>query len=120
MKRCRVLGAACRAAPLHMSHPLLSVEYLTTVFDRPDGPVPAVDVEVSRLVKHSVRDAGLFRAGTRVPAVDDISFSIDEGETSSSASRAAGYEGDTVALTPIQAARLTSFSTCPSRMWIAR
>ena len=27
------------------------------------------------------RDAGLFRAGTRVAAVDDVSFSIDEGET---------------------------------------
>ena len=38
-------------------------------------------VEVSHLVKHFVRDAGLFRAGTRVPAVDDVSFSIDEGET---------------------------------------
>jgi ABC-type oligopeptide transport system ATPase subunit len=32
-------------------------------------------------VKHFVRDAGLFRAGTRVAAVDDVSFSIDEGET---------------------------------------
>jgi len=38
-------------------------------------------VEVSHLVKHFVREAGLFRAGTRVPAVDDVSFSIDEGET---------------------------------------
>jgi ABC-type oligopeptide transport system ATPase subunit len=38
-------------------------------------------VDVSRLVKHFVRDAGLFRAGTRVAAVDDVSFSIDEGET---------------------------------------
>jgi ABC-type oligopeptide transport system ATPase subunit len=38
-------------------------------------------VEVSHLVKHFTRDAGLFRAGTRVPAVDDVSFSIDEGET---------------------------------------
>ena len=38
-------------------------------------------VEVSHLVKHFVRDAGLFRAGTRVAAVDDISFGIDEGET---------------------------------------
>ena len=38
-------------------------------------------VDVSRFVKHFVRDAGLFRAGTRVAAVDDVSFSIDEGET---------------------------------------
>ena len=38
-------------------------------------------VEVSHLVKHFVRDAGLFRAGTRVAAVDDVSFGIDEGET---------------------------------------
>jgi oligopeptide transport system ATP-binding protein len=38
-------------------------------------------VEVSHLVKHFVRDAGFFRAGTRVAAVDDVSFSIDEGET---------------------------------------
>jgi ABC-type oligopeptide transport system ATPase subunit len=38
-------------------------------------------VEVSHLVKHFVRDAGLFRKGTRVAAVDDVSFSIDEGET---------------------------------------
>ena len=38
-------------------------------------------VEVSHLVKHFTRDAGLFRAGTRVAAVDDVSFSIDEGET---------------------------------------
>jgi oligopeptide transport system ATP-binding protein len=38
-------------------------------------------VEVSHLVKAFTRDAGLFRAGTRVAAVDDVSFSIDEGET---------------------------------------
>jgi oligopeptide transport system ATP-binding protein len=38
-------------------------------------------VEVSHLVKHFTRDAGLFRAGTRVAAVDDVSFSIDQGET---------------------------------------
>ncbi len=38
-------------------------------------------VEVSHLVKHFTRDAGLFRAGTRVAAVNDVSFSIDEGET---------------------------------------
>jgi peptide/nickel transport system ATP-binding protein len=38
-------------------------------------------VEVSHLVKYFARDAGLFRAGTRVAAVDDVSFGIDEGET---------------------------------------
>ncbi len=38
-------------------------------------------VEVSHLVKHFVRDAGLFGKGTRVAAVDDVSFSIDEGDT---------------------------------------
>jgi len=38
-------------------------------------------VEVSHLVKTFTRDAGLFRAGARVAAVDDVSFSIDEGET---------------------------------------
>jgi len=38
-------------------------------------------VEVSRLVKHFVRDAGLFGKGTHVAAVDDVSFTIDEGET---------------------------------------
>jgi ABC-type oligopeptide transport system ATPase subunit len=38
-------------------------------------------VEVSHLVKTFRRDAGLFRAGTPVAAVDDVSFSIDESET---------------------------------------
>src|SRR5258705_8892453 len=38
-------------------------------------------VEVSHLVKTFTRDAGLFRTGTRVAAVDDVSFTIDEGET---------------------------------------
>jgi ABC-type oligopeptide transport system ATPase subunit len=38
-------------------------------------------VEVSHLVKHFIRDAGMFRAGTRVAAVDDVSFSIEAGET---------------------------------------
>src|SRR6476660_231152 len=38
-------------------------------------------VEVSHLVKHFTRGGGLLRAGTRVAAVDDVSFSIDEGET---------------------------------------
>jgi len=38
-------------------------------------------VEVSHLVKTFARDTGLFGAGARVAAVDDVSFSIDEGET---------------------------------------
>src|SRR3982750_2072686 len=38
-------------------------------------------VEVSHLVKVFTRDAGLFRPGTRISAVDDVSFTIDEGET---------------------------------------
>jgi peptide/nickel transport system ATP-binding protein len=38
-------------------------------------------VEVSRLVKHFVRDRGFLRKGTVVKAVDDISFSIEAGET---------------------------------------
>jgi oligopeptide/dipeptide ABC transporter ATP-binding protein len=38
-------------------------------------------VDVSHLVKHFVRDAGFFRAGKRVAAVDDVSFSIGQGET---------------------------------------
>jgi ABC-type oligopeptide transport system ATPase subunit len=38
-------------------------------------------VEVSHLVKHFTRGGGLLRAGTIVNAVDDVSFTIDEGET---------------------------------------
>ena len=38
-------------------------------------------VEVSHLVKYFVRNAGILRKGTRVVAVDDVSFSIEEGET---------------------------------------
>jgi peptide/nickel transport system ATP-binding protein len=38
-------------------------------------------VEVSHLVKRFTRDAGLFRKGTTVSAVDDVSFAIEEGET---------------------------------------
>jgi oligopeptide transport system ATP-binding protein len=38
-------------------------------------------VEVSNLVKHFVRNAGLFRKGTRVAAIDDVSFTVEEGET---------------------------------------
>ena len=37
-------------------------------------------VQVSHLVKEFVRGRGLFRAGTMVRAVDDVSFDIDEGE----------------------------------------
>jgi ABC-type oligopeptide transport system ATPase subunit len=38
-------------------------------------------VDVSHLVKHFVRNAGLLRAGTLVKAVDDVSFAIEPGET---------------------------------------
>jgi len=38
-------------------------------------------VEVRHLVKHFTRGGGLFREKTIVRAVDDVSFSIDEGET---------------------------------------
>ncbi len=38
-------------------------------------------VEVSRLVKHFARNAGFLRKGTLVKAVDDVSFTIDQGET---------------------------------------
>ena len=38
-------------------------------------------IEVAHLVKHFVRGKGLFRAGTIVKAVDDVSFNIEEGET---------------------------------------
>ena len=38
-------------------------------------------VEVTGLVKHFTRGSGLFRRGSRVAAVEDVSFSIDEGET---------------------------------------
>src|SRR5205809_6481549 len=38
-------------------------------------------VEVSHLVKQFTRGGGFLRAGTRVAAVDDVSFSIEEGET---------------------------------------
>jgi ABC-type oligopeptide transport system ATPase subunit len=38
-------------------------------------------VEVDHLVKHFARDGGWFRRGTRFAAVDDVSFSIDQGET---------------------------------------
>src|SRR6202047_2754787 len=37
--------------------------------------------EVSHLVKHFTRDRGLFRRGTVVKAVDDVSFRLEEGET---------------------------------------
>ena len=38
-------------------------------------------IEVAHLVKHFTRGGGLLRSGTRVIAIDDVSFSIDEGET---------------------------------------
>src|SRR3954470_8592784 len=38
-------------------------------------------VEVTHLVKQFSRGGGFFRTGTRVMAVDDVSFAIDEGET---------------------------------------
>jgi ABC-type oligopeptide transport system ATPase subunit len=38
-------------------------------------------VEVDHLVKHFTGGSGLFRRGSRVAAVEDVSFSIDEGET---------------------------------------
>src|SRR5216117_1557935 len=38
-------------------------------------------VEVAHLVKEFARDTGIFRTGTRVAAVNNISFKIEEGET---------------------------------------
>jgi oligopeptide transport system ATP-binding protein len=38
-------------------------------------------VEVSHLVKHFVRGGGLLARGTVVKAVDDVSLSVEEGET---------------------------------------
>src|SRR5919204_6692609 len=38
-------------------------------------------VEVAHLVKHFTRGGGLLRKGSRVAAVDDVSFTIAEGET---------------------------------------
>jgi ABC-type oligopeptide transport system ATPase subunit len=38
-------------------------------------------VEVSHLSKRFVRGRGLLRAGTPIDAVDDVSFTIEEGET---------------------------------------
>ena len=38
-------------------------------------------VEVEHLVKHYIRGGGLLGRGTRVQAVDDVSFAIDAGET---------------------------------------
>jgi oligopeptide transport system ATP-binding protein len=38
-------------------------------------------IEVAHLVKQFTRNAGWFRSGTPIAAVDDVSFSIDEGET---------------------------------------
>ena len=49
-------------------------------------PIPArcdlmALVEVRNLVKHFERGGGLFRAKSVVRAVDDVSFTVDEGET---------------------------------------
>ena len=38
-------------------------------------------VEVARLVKHFVSGGGVFRRGSLIKAVDDVSFAIDAGET---------------------------------------
>src|SRR5688500_6453619 len=38
-------------------------------------------VQISRLTKQFIRGKGLFRRGTSVRAVDDVSFEIGEGET---------------------------------------
>jgi len=38
-------------------------------------------VDVSHLVKTFTRDGGMFRSGTRVAAVDDVTFAIEAGET---------------------------------------
>jgi ABC-type oligopeptide transport system ATPase subunit len=38
-------------------------------------------VEVTHLVKHFVRGGGLLRRGRIVKAVDDVTFSVEEGET---------------------------------------
>ena len=38
-------------------------------------------IEVSHLVKHFTRGGGFLRAGSTVKAVDDVSFTIAEGET---------------------------------------
>ncbi|MEY4094935.1 MAG: hypothetical protein RLZZ53_2134, partial [Acidobacteriota bacterium] len=38
-------------------------------------------VEVKHLVKHFERGGGLFREKTVVRAVDDVSFSVNKGET---------------------------------------
>lgn len=38
-------------------------------------------LEVSHLVKRFTRGKGLFRRGTTISAVEDVSFSIEEGET---------------------------------------
>ena len=38
-------------------------------------------LDVDHLVKHFTRGGGLFRGGTAIKAVDDVSFRIEEGET---------------------------------------
>ena len=44
-------------------------------------PEPMPLVEISHLVKHFVRGGGLLQSGTLVKAVDDVSFTIEAGET---------------------------------------
>ena len=46
-----------------------------------DGTADMALVEVRNLVKHFERGGGLFRPKTVVKAVDDVSFSVNEGET---------------------------------------
>ena len=45
-----------------------------------DYPRDKALLEVRHLVKHFVRSQGLFRSATVVKAVDDVNFTIDEGE----------------------------------------
>ena len=95
--RCRPAARSTRAVPIASSR-ARPPRRRTTRSDRTDGEVlPARSaiaaatraprsptmplVEVSHLVKHFTRGAGCSARGTRVAAVDDVSFSIEEGET---------------------------------------
>jgi ABC-type glutathione transport system ATPase component len=62
-----------------------------TVFHRRRQPTATLMalVEVSHLVKHFTRHKGLFRAGTIVKAVDDVSFNRRGRRSVSSANPAA-------------------------------
>src|SRR5204863_9480589 len=80
--RCRLAARSTPAAPIASSR--ARARRQTTTPRAPATRRSAISmplVEVSRLVKHFVRDAGLLRKGRLVKAVDDISFSIDQGET---------------------------------------